>query len=268
MLTDKEKNKIRSLDPRRRIEILYGLLRSNEKELAAFDSREFSKAQFLLESLKEEKGLGFERFQKILRQIPEPRDLQVFLSFLERHQGLNLKDEDLVFHVKEGDAKKPLAPKVPLYFVLHNLRSSFNIGSIFRAAECAGVAKIFLSGYTASPDNHKIKKAAMGAEKLVEWEYIPEFEKLLEKLKKDSIESVALETVENSPSVYDEKISKSTAIWVGNEVFGLEKEVLSAISSFVHIPLYGTKNSLNVAQALTTTALLWGENLRAKDIYL
>ncbi|MEE6250790.1 MAG: TrmH family RNA methyltransferase [Bdellovibrionota bacterium] len=268
MLSEKEKNKIRSLSPNRRIEILYGLLRSNEKELSDFEAKDFLKAQFLLDSLTKEKDLGFERFKEVLKEIPEPRNLQIFLSFLEKHQGISMKDEDFVFQVKEGDSVKSDFQKVPLYFVLHNLRSSFNIGSIFRAAECAGVAKIYLSGYTASPDNQKIKKAAMGAEKLVDWEYIPEFQSVLKTLNSQNIQSIALETVKDSTSVYDVSIKDKTAIWVGNEVFGLEKEVLSAVSRFAQIPLYGNKNSLNVAQALTTTALLWGESLRAKGIYL
>lgn len=268
MLTDKEKNKIQRLDASRRIEILYGLLRSNEKDLHAFEERDFLKAQFLLQSLVAEKNLGFERFKNFLKEIPEVRALQTLLSFLEKHQNINMKDEDLPFQLKEGDQTDLQSNKIPLYFVLHNLRSSFNIGSIFRAAECAGVAKIYLSGYTASPDNHKIAKAAMGAESLVDWEYVPEFGQVLKILEKENIASIALETLENCPSIYESSITEKTAIWVGNEVFGLEKEVLKDISQYVQIPLYGCKNSLNVAQALTTTALLWGEKLRAKGIHL
>ena len=128
MLSEKEKNKIRSLSPNRRIEILYGLLRSNEKELSDFEAKDFLKAQFLLDSLTKEKDLGFERFKEVLKEIPEPRNLQIFLSFLEKHQGISMKDEDFVFQVKEGDSVKSDFQKVPLYFVLHNLRSSFNEG--------------------------------------------------------------------------------------------------------------------------------------------
>lgn len=80
-----------------------------------------------------------------------------------------------------------------IFLVLHNIRSTYNVGSIFRTADAAGVSKIYLGGYTPTPEDEKIAKTALGAEKTMPWEKCKQTWRLLEKLKKDGVKIVALE---------------------------------------------------------------------------
>lgn len=144
--------------------------------------------------------------------------------------------------------------------ILHNIRSAYNVGSIFRTADGAGVNKIYLCGYTPTPARlnlDKISKTALGAEKYVPWEYCRQTWRLLEKLKKDKIKIVALE--QSSKAIDYRKfnpplgngVSKwiTMALVVGNEVRGLSKEILKHCDEVIEIPMRGKKESLNVSVA-------------------
>ena len=152
-----------------------------------------------------------------------------------------------------------------LLLVLHNIRSAYNVGSIFRTANGAGVEKIFLCGYTPRPENfqnyesgimnqgkEKISKTALGAEKMVPWEYHSQTWRLLKKLGKEGIKIVALE---QDPKAIDyRKFSvkggqKSLALILGNEVGGLSREILKYADEIMEIPMRGKKESLNVSVA-------------------
>lgn len=138
--------------------------------------------------------------------------------------------------------------------IIHNVRSSENVGSIFRTAEAAGVSKIYLTGYTPSPldrfgrENKKLTKASLGAENFVEWEVEPNLPKLLTKLKaNESTELIALEQDLKSVSYKKIKLKGKTAIIVGNEAKGIEKSILNKVDVIAEIPMSGRKESLNVA---------------------
>jgi len=137
--------------------------------------------------------------------------------------------------------------------ILHNIRSAYNVGSIFRTADAAGVTKIYLTGFTPAPIDeygrarNDIHKAALGAEDSVSWESVFRIGALLAKLKKEGIFIVG---VEQSPASVDYrklKLSSSTAFVFGNEVKGLSKPVLKQCDALSEIPMMGTKESLNVA---------------------
>lgn len=139
--------------------------------------------------------------------------------------------------------------------ILHNIRSVYNVGSIFRTADAAGVSKIYLTGYTPTPldrfgrPRKDIAKVALGAEKTVPWEHVPNIKPLLKKLKK---EKTAIVAVEQSPRSKDYKKFKSsgrTALILGNEVGGIEKNILKQCDHVLEIPMRGEKESLNVSVA-------------------
>jgi len=140
--------------------------------------------------------------------------------------------------------------KHPIVLMLHNIRSMWNVGSMFRTADAAGIEKIILSGYTATPPRKEIEKTALGAQETVIWEYHADPFEALSGMKKDGIKILGLEITEGSlpytavnPSLFP------ICLVVGNEVEGLENEVLSLCDGVLEIPQYGTKHSLNVAVA-------------------
>ncbi|MDA3815343.1 MAG: TrmH family RNA methyltransferase [Patescibacteria group bacterium] len=136
------------------------------------------------------------------------------------------------------------------YAILHNIRSAYNVGSMFRTADALGIDKIFLTGYSPSPDQHKqISKTALGAEKNIEWEKCWHIHQVFDKLKKQKVKIYALELDSQSEKLEEIEVSGSLALLVGNEVKGLSTTVLSQTDSIVEIPMFGKKESLNVAVA-------------------
>ncbi|GIW66567.1 MAG: rRNA methyltransferase [Candidatus Parcubacteria bacterium] len=134
--------------------------------------------------------------------------------------------------------------------ILHNIRSSYNVGSIFRTADAVGIDKLYLTGYTPTPaKNKKIEKTALGAEKYVAWKYYRNIGYLLKKLKREGFQIAALEQSEKSIPYYQFKTKFPLALIVGNEVRGLSKKILSSADYIIEIPMFGKKESLNVAVA-------------------
>jgi tRNA G18 (ribose-2'-O)-methylase SpoU len=137
--------------------------------------------------------------------------------------------------------------------LLPNIRSSHNVGSIFRTADAVGISKIFLVGYTPCPFdkfkrlNKEIAKTALGADKTVAWEHADDIFSLLEKLKKDGFQIVAIEQAENSIDYKKVELKDKNAFIFGSEVGGLEKEILEKCDIVAEIPMHGKKESLNVS---------------------
>mgnify|MGYP002655031099 FL=1 len=142
--------------------------------------------------------------------------------------------------------------KSPLILVLDNVRSLNNVGSAFRTADAFRIEKIYLCGITGTPPHRDIQKTALGATESVEWEYCLNTSDAIEKLKADEYLICALEQVENSVKLNDfspEK-GKKYALVFGNEVFGVEEEVLNSCNYVLEIPQLGTKHSLNISVSL------------------
>lgn len=139
--------------------------------------------------------------------------------------------------------------------ILHNIRSVHNAGSVFRTADCAGVSKIFLTGYTPAPIDRfgrEVKlfsKVSLGAEKTVSWEKIFQIKKLIADLKKEGVSVVALEQDRVAVNYKKFKPKFPIAIILGNEVKGITKDVLSLCDNIIEIPMKGKKESLNVSVA-------------------
>lgn len=133
--------------------------------------------------------------------------------------------------------------------VLFNIRSTFNIGSFFRTSDAAGVSKIWLSGFTATPAHPHVLKVSLGAEKSVAWEYIPQIEDVMVKLKADGFQIVAAELTDTSIRYREAEFSNKVALIFGYEVGGVPQAVLDQVDLTVHIPMRGQKESLNVAVA-------------------
>lgn len=134
-----------------------------------------------------------------------------------------------------------------IYLILHNIRSLYNVGSLFRTADGAGVKKIFLTGFTGTPPRKEIHKTALGAEYAVPWEHHWELEPLLERLRHQQVQIVGVEQSSQSQHYLQAIYHMPVAFILGNEVWGIEPEVMEQVDTLVHIPMYGQKQSLNVA---------------------
>ncbi|NMC51394.1 RNA methyltransferase [Candidatus Kuenenbacteria bacterium] len=139
--------------------------------------------------------------------------------------------------------------KKELYLIAQNIRSLFNIGSIFRSADVFGVTKIYLCGYTAAPPNQKIEKVSLGAENFVPWEKHWQTHLLVSKLKSQGVKIYALETGPKTKNLTTFKPQLPCALVVGNEVKGISRKILSQADAVISIPMLGQKESLNVAIA-------------------
>ncbi len=158
------------------------------------------------------------------------------------------------FQVKTNDS--PLSPEEfrklprhPIYAILDNLRSAFNVGSIVRTADCARIEKIFFCGITAHPPNLKIIKTALGALDYVPWEHCPATAEAVEKMKKRKIKVISLEVTDISKPFHQIAYPNPVCLVVGNEALGVSREVLEMSDEIVEIPMWGFKNSVNVAVA-------------------
>lgn len=141
--------------------------------------------------------------------------------------------------------------------VLDNLRSVYNVGSIFRTANAVGIEKIYLCGTTPTPLDKKglrrkdFAKVALGAEDTIAWEYKEETRSMIQELKNDRYYILALEQDKNSVDYKDVDIEgkDKVAFIIGNEVDGITKDVVDISDVVVEIPMLGTKESLNVTIA-------------------
>jgi len=134
--------------------------------------------------------------------------------------------------------------------VCHNIRSLHNVGSIFRTADGAGVTRLFLCGYTGHPPRPEIAKVALGAERSVPWERHYQTWRVLDRLRAQGVQIIALENnLEGSVDYREVRPRFPVALLLGNEVEGLSKGLLQRADVIMHIPMHGTKESLNVAVA-------------------
>ncbi|MBD1259555.1 RNA methyltransferase [Maribacter polysiphoniae] len=141
------------------------------------------------------------------------------------------------------------AKKTPLVIVLDNIRSLNNIGSVFRTADAFLVEKIYLCGITATPPHKDIRKTALGATESVSWEYRKDTLELVAQLKLDGYQVISVEQAENAELLNRFSVDPSMkyALVLGNEVKGVDQEVVSASDGVLEIPQYGTKHSLNIS---------------------
>lgn len=147
--------------------------------------------------------------------------------------------------------------KMPLVVVLDHVRSLYNVGSVFRSSDAFRVEAIYLCGITATPPNAEIHKTALGAEDTVNWQYFKSTQEAVLQLKTAGYEIWSVEQVEGSVMLQNFKPDKKKhyAIILGNEVKGVQQEVVDMCDGCIEIPQFGTKHSLNVS--VTAGILIW-----------
>lgn len=149
------------------------------------------------------------------------------------------------------------AKKLPLIVVLDEIRSLHNIGSVFRTSDAFRIESIYLCGITATPPHPELHKTALGAEFTVDWKYFKNTLDAVNKLKNDGYIVYSIEQAEGSTMLNDLKLDQTRkyAIVMGNEVKGVQQEVIDNSDGCIEIPQYGTKHSLNVS--VTTGIVIW-----------
>jgi 23S rRNA (guanosine2251-2'-O)-methyltransferase len=139
--------------------------------------------------------------------------------------------------------------KQEFYIIAHNIRSLYNIGTMFRTADALG-ASLVLSGYSGHPPRKEISKVALGAENTVPWEYHKNISYILKKLKVQGVQIIALEKTPKSINYLDFKPKFPLALLVGNEVRGVSPAILKKVDQIISLPMNGEKESLNVGVAM------------------
>jgi 23S rRNA (guanosine2251-2'-O)-methyltransferase len=154
--------------------------------------------------------------------------------------------------------------KTPVIAVLENIRSAYNVGSVFRTADAFLLEAIYITGYTCTPPHKEIKKTALGAEDTVEWKHFTNADEAIVALKANGYKVYAVEQVVDSVAL--QNLNKSSgekvAFIFGNEVSGVEASTIALCDGCVEIPQFGTKHSLNIATA--AGVVLWEATKPAK----
>ena len=233
----------------------------------------------LISTLEQELGNEAERI-RIIRHLQElrtftpkelPERLSLFLSELHPrlspHQLLNklyfyfqgALRQDSQMKLKEPAIMGEISPETRLQaaqitLIADNLRSVFNVGSLFRSAECLGIKEIMLCGISPTPDHPHLPKTAMGTQQLVSWKKFPTTPEAISHCKTRGYRIYALETTPEAKSIYAGKFRFPLALVLGNEALGIDPEVLAACEEAVYLPQLGWKSSLNVGVA-TSIAL-------------
>ena len=150
------------------------------------------------------------------------------------------------------------AEKLPLIVVLDDVRSMYNVGSVFRTCDAFRVKAIYLCGITATPPHPEIHKTALGAEDAVQWRYFATADEAVEELHREGCFVYSVEQVENSTKLdqlTNHKVQSTFAVIFGNEVKGVHQSVVDASDGCLEIPQFGTKHSMNVS--VTAGIVIW-----------
>lgn len=149
------------------------------------------------------------------------------------------------------------AGKNPIIVVLENIRSAYNVGSVFRTSDAFLIEAIYIIGYSAKPPHKEIKKTALGAEDTVEWKYFKTSAEAIDELRIRKYKVYAVEQAEGSYKLHAAgfKQNEKIAVVFGNEVSGVEQSTLLLCDGCIEIPQFGMKHSLNIATA--AGVVLW-----------
>ena len=147
--------------------------------------------------------------------------------------------------------------KTPLVIVLDNVRSAHNVGSVFRTSDAFLVEKLCLCGITPTPPHKEIRKTALGASESVNWQHYAKSMECIQVLKAGGYHIISIEQADKAVMLHDFNPQKDNkyALVFGNEVKGVEQEVVTASDTVIEIPQYGTKHSLNIS--VSSGVLIW-----------
>ncbi|MCE5272602.1 TrmH family RNA methyltransferase [bacterium] len=174
-------------------------------------------------------------------------------------ESLEIRNLDRAVSIEEYSR----LPRLPVTVILDRLRSSFNVGAVFRTCECARVERLITTGITCHPPDEKVVRTAMGTAEFVPHRHFQDTREAILFARECGLPVYALETTSHSESIYRVSFPRPVCLVFGNEALGLERDTLSLANRIVEIPLLGYKNSLNVSVAAGITLFevlrQWGE---------
>ena len=184
-----------------------------------------------------------------------PHDILRLINHFVRGYKKNYDEKEPEILKFDGVRDKPTTkPPYPITVILDNLRSAYNLGAIFRTAECVQAAWLYLCGITPPPPCRAMMKVAMGTTDKLHYTIMGKTEDAIRYVKDMGIPVLALETVAGAKSLYEYKPSRTVAVILGNEALGIEEKILKLADEVISIPTFGWKNSLNVSNAFTLAA--------------
>jgi 23S rRNA (guanosine2251-2'-O)-methyltransferase len=160
-----------------------------------------------------------------------------------------MDEERLPFQITSGSKAYDKIHHFPVTVLLDNLRSAFNVGSFFRTADAASIQRLVLTGITSTPPHKGVLKTALGAENTVPWEHVDDARVTALSLRERGYEIAAVETGVHSVDLFDWQPQFPVCVIFGNELSGVQPELLSVCDTFVRLPMLGLKHSLNVSTA-------------------
>ncbi len=242
------------------VEEIYQLFTGLEKDSSdgVFDQQMLEELINLIASLEKSDDPILQKLSKHKNSLTAQMTIRHFSTIavpFERYLKKNITDDD--FLISSTDRDHLVMPRAPLHFVLDNMRSAFNVGSVFRTADTLGAAKIWLTGYTPTPHQIQVEKAALGGTLVMDWEQCS-FQDCIQKLKDQKIQIVSLETTSTALDITtDFNFEMPVAFVLGNERFGLDQTQLALSNEVRRIPTYGIKNSLNASVAAAVAGFEW-----------
>lgn len=243
-----------------KVEEIYRLFQGLEKDSqdGLFDQQLLEHLIMCIASLENSDELILQKLAKYQHHLTPKMTLRHFATIavpFERYLKKSIQDDD--FLVSTTDRDHLVAQRVPLHFLIDNMRSAFNVGSIFRTADTLGAQKIWLTGYTPTPHQIQVERAALGASLIIDWQTTG-FTEAITQLKEKNFHVVALETSAKALDIaYPFTEKRPTVFVIGNERFGLESDQLAACDEIRKIPTFGIKNSLNAATAAAIAGYEW-----------
>jgi len=242
------------------VEAIYQLFTGLEKDSSdgLYDQQLLEELINLIASLEKSDDIILQKLSKHKNSLTAKMTIRHFSTIavpFERYLKKNITDDD--FLISSTDRDHLVMPRAPLHFVLDNLRSAFNVGSVFRTADTLGASKIWLTGYTPTPHQLQVEKAALGSTFVMAWEH-GHFLDCIKQLRDQNIQIVSLETTSKARDItLDFNFSKPIAFVIGNERFGLDQTQLELSDDIRKIPTYGIKNSLNASVAAAIAGFEW-----------
>jgi tRNA G18 (ribose-2'-O)-methylase SpoU len=154
--------------------------------------------------------------------------------------------------------------RLPVIVVLDNVRSAYNVGSVFRTCDAFAIEKIYLCGISASPPNRELMKTALGSTESIPWQYFQSSEEAVKELKSSGYKIILIEQTDESISLEKFLPDKNEyyALVFGNEVDGVSDALLSLADTALEIPQFGTKHSFNIS--VSAGIVLWDFHLKMK----
>lgn len=250
--------KFQGLDPQAQIKALDKLLSSLDEALSAGKplNELIRNIQECLTWVAEPLPDNLVKLSANLAKASSPREAELAIASFKASLGQSFKDSHLTLREQDGPRfvnPQTLERAQQVILILDNLRSAFNIGAIFRSAECLGLQAIWLCGVCATPENPALVKTARGTTDKVAWRHFSETSQAVLAAKTLGYTVYALETAPQAGSVFTARYSLPLALVLGGESLGIG-EALALCDEVVALPVQGWKNSLNVAVACAVCA--------------